>query len=249
MELKEQMLAYIDGNMRQEERILFETNLQDDDEMAWEVAFLIQSKSAARKLLHQERKEILVNDYLKKKRIDNKLKSSHISFHWAILAAAAGIALLAIVWLGRPTVFAPPTTTDLFAQNFIPPEISLDRANDPLAIWSEVAQAYQTGDLRKCEELLLSISPEEAHISQAKIQLYLGAVYLMQNKTGPAISNLKTVDANSIFIQEAKWYLALAYLKSNRLPDAKRQFKEIATSSNHYKQSEASRILAELTGE
>ena len=65
--------------------------------------------------------------------------------------------------------------------------------------------------------------------------------------TEAATTQLQEIsEGNSTYRDQAKWYLALSYLRSRNSSAAQKVFEEIAQSPSHYKQAEATEILKDF---
>lgn len=135
---------------------------------------------------------------------------------------------------------------DLFSQHFEPYENQFvsakrgdDIANDPLV------QSFQAYD---AEDYSSAIAGFEIILEQEEnsmVLFYLGSAQLAEDQSGAAITTFERyLEVSQDNIPEAKWYLALSYLKESRVDDAGILLEELKDSEEYGK--EAARILKRL---
>lgn len=157
-----------------------------------------------------------------------------------VMGAAAAIALF-IIFVGLPR-FAP-SPGDLFAQYFEPtPNIltPAERSQEPPGIDTSKQQS----------ELAFGAGAPVMEREQALIaDFYAANDLLSKGLATEAIPLLLPVaELDSDFGQAATWYLALAYLKTLDLAQAKTLFSKMTNDTQHPYQKEANEILQVLVG-
>ncbi|NRB47002.1 MAG: hypothetical protein HRU41_04975 [Saprospiraceae bacterium] len=159
------------------------------------------------------------------------------------ISAAAAIALL-LIYIGLLPRFAP-SPGDLFSQYFEPmPNIlaSVERGQEsspPDNSVQDTAIAFGTGS---------PSSPGDEELSLIK-DFYQANELLSEDKAAEAIPLLTPLAGQeSDFGQAASWYLALAYLKTLELDQAKELFRAIVKDTGHPYQEESEAILKVLMG-
>jgi tetratricopeptide (TPR) repeat protein len=80
------------------------------------------------------------------------------------------------------------------------------------------------------------------------INIYKGITYTELGRYDEATSLLseESVFSESLYNQMSQWFLALNYLKAEKIAEAKQILKEIAKNKQHYKFEEARAILKKL---
>jgi hypothetical protein len=118
----------------------------------------------------------------------------------------------------------------------------------------EVSVTYRSGDT-EVDRLLLNAleSYEEKDFAQALVlfeqvlqtrkkdmaaKLYSGITYLEEEKYQKAKTSFDNIisNNNNLFIEQAKWYLALCYLKTEKIEDAQVILSEIVKEESYYKE-------------
>ncbi len=165
-------------------------------------------------------------------------------FYWVGgISAAAAIALL-LIYIGLLPRFAP-SPGDLFSQYFEPmPNIltSIDRSQNnttPDTVQPGKDISFGTGAPTGTEK-------EELELIE---DFYQANQLLSKDKAAEAIPLLTPLAGqDSDFGQAASWYLALAYLKTLNLDQAKELFGQMAGDTAHPYRKEAEAILKVLMG-
>lgn len=192
-------------------------------------------------LRQQERERLKSELQLIEEQQQRSAKVRRIYYGIGAVAAAAAIALL-IIFMGLPR-FAP-SPGDLFAQYFEPtPTIlsPIERGQENVGSDSSAQQseiAFGTGTST-------AVSEEQ----QLMADFYEANDRLKNDQAAAAIPLLLPIAGqDSDFGQAATWYLALAYLKTLDLDQAKPLFREMADDAQHPYQKESKKILKVLVG-
>jgi len=174
------------------------------------------------------------------------------------LAIAASFALLLTAgWF----MFSQPSTPDqLFADNFTVHQdvLSVEIADrlaetgfgtnkDALATLQTAIDTYKSGDYTNAIEQFTAFettAPEDALATYAQ---FYEAVALLETGQSAAAQNelLSIIDkANFPLQNEARWYLSLAYLKQNKVTEAKAILQNLSTVTNY--EQKAKKLLNKL---
>lgn len=78
-----------------------------------------------------------------------------------------------------------------------------------------------------------------------EINLYRSILFLFENEPDQAIEILKSIK-DIEYIEEARWYLSLAYLKLNKLESCLELLEYILASEHHYKKSAAENLYRSI---
>lgn len=165
-----------------------------------------------------------------------------ISMYWyGGIAAAIVLGLTLIFQLGLKKGNA---SNELFDQFYEPYFTSTSQRGNG-EVNTEGTIYYIQEDYQSASELLrleLLNDPKNSELA-----LCLGNSYLKLGQSSNAESTFLSVIKNGEkdYLQYAKWYLALSYLKQNKLNDCKALLKEISASNMDFKSS-ADRLLSEI---
>jgi len=164
-----------------------------------------------------------------------------------IVAAFAGL----VLWLGKQWFFSAKTPTDSdykqIAANFFRPErvpgFTMS-APDSAAV-SPARQAYA---FKKYDEAipLLKKEWEQSASRDSVLLLYLGCAYLATERPDDAIATLQTLAGHAELGEKARWYMAIAQVKSGRVAEARELLSPLAENPAGALQAEAQDLLDAL---
>ncbi|HEY4784878.1 MAG TPA: tetratricopeptide repeat protein [Bacteroidales bacterium] len=238
MEQLEKIIKYLDGEVIGEEKQQFEKQLNADNSLKQTLNLV------------QEVDKTISNDslltYVKKLKETqttiNAEENHHIKTrflnHWKIIAAAS-IATLLIVSTVIHFLPAHKLSNDnIFASFYQRYEADLITRSDTPTEVSDLIKAiqlYDRGNYKEAITKLESIIKLDATNTAARF--FIGVSYIETKNFDKAIENLNYViiQNDTVFIEHAEWYLALCYIKTNRMNQAKPLLNKIASSNNFYK--------------
>jgi tetratricopeptide (TPR) repeat protein len=212
----ERFESYIAHKMKGDEKVNFEKELINDPLLKAkfnEIKNIIEGieKIEFKNKLEQIHREMDVG----KDRPGNKF-----IFNWKYLSVAASVLVIALISI---FIFNQPKKNEkLFADYFkSDPGLVTAMSNRDMNYEFErgmidyKSEKYQSA-IDRWEQLLAE------NIANDTLNYFLGTAYLELKNPEPAITRLKKVTENpqSKFIDEAYWYLALAYILENRTEDA-----------------------------
>jgi len=253
METTKKIEAYLDGSLNTEEMIAMESLAARDAAFASLIRFHKEVNESIRDTeLHDLRvaiKEIVTKEgYVGR---DDQKQSQ--GFAWSIgkrkyLQVAASIVLIALAaitlyWL----VFAKPSGERLYASYYQTYDAGMiDRAGDnELSKLSEAMMNYELGFYPRAFSQFSEIVKHEPENYQAR--LFLGLTCLELRKPEDAIVTLSEIPEQweNPYVVHRNWYLALAFLKTNRNEDALVLFENIRQSGSYYSEK-ADKIIRKL---
>ncbi len=162
------------------------------------------------------------------------------------LSIAAGLLILFVAGL---YFFYPKdnnNTDQLFTAYFTPYEdvVSVRGDNQQITL-SEALVFYNNGEYNKAADLFESYLKEQPN--NASALLYKGISELTMNDADKAIRTFKKVTTlESIFKEQAEWYLTLSYLKAGDQQTTFTLAKKIADQPHHDYQTKASALMKQL---
>jgi tetratricopeptide (TPR) repeat protein len=240
---------YLDGELRDEEYQMYEDELLSNSDLAKDLE------------LHRELNQaIRETDVI---RFRNQLDKIHASVepeyqqsiarkvihnNYARIAAASVVLLLAIGLFLNSMLNKPANGDELFQRYYEAPVLSetvrSDAAMDNL--YYEAVIHFNNGEFN--EALALFEQVVALDDSNMKAHLATGISKLEINHAKEAKKSFKTVidHQDNLYVDKANWFLALCYLKTDDLDNARLQFGRIASDDRSYKQDEARKILKKL---
>jgi tetratricopeptide (TPR) repeat protein len=87
----------------------------------------------------------------------------------------------------------------------------------------------------------------ESRQNDMAVNLYSGISYMEEEKYQKATTSFSNIiaDKDNLFIEQAKWYLAMCYLKTEKAEKAQDVLKEIINEESYYKE-QAARVLKDI---
>lgn len=146
----------------------------------------------------------------------------------------------------------PKSTVQLFADNFIPYELTInDLRNEAQpqeqALNQQIVEAYAEQEYEKAIPNLQRAIEQKPQ--DHRLHLYLGNCHLALGQSKEAIEVfegiINNLQYNTLFTVRARWYLALAYLRMDDVNKASKQLKMVVTNGG-FKKEEAEALLDEL---
>ena len=254
MERAEYIDRYVAGHLSAEERRAFEAHLSQDQRLrqAYEDIKLSQVLAqdyglrdeikAIRQAMHQEMATPIATQAIARTPTAKEHTTSEpdtvrplfrpVSRY--IRRIAAGVAILLVGFLGFQ--YATLSNDDLYAEKMMPYQVAASRsAEEPVATPAyRLEQAYQSqrfGEVTAAYEQMNNPSLMEVFLA--------GNAYLQEEKTAQAIDAFRQIVAVngsqgiSRFEEDAQYYLALSYLKANRIEEALPLLEAINANPQH----------------
>lgn len=166
-----------------------------------------------------------------------------------LLYRVASVAAIFVISFGLWMLFlTKPSTEELFAEYYQPYQVidGQTRSNQENVnkLFKDAVKSYRNNDFEASslafKELL------EIDNTSPKMRLLFSITQIELQNYKLAITGLNhIINANGDFVVEAKWYLAMCYLKTDNIKDAKLLLKELSVLPGYYK-NKAIELLEEL---
>ena len=275
LELLEKIDKYIAGELSDEDTKTFELRIEEDADLKKEVEanravnFAIQHKDKkqlkddlveANSLINNIREKVTVEFQTSEttSQTEKPAKEASKSFVDQLIAflvprapmlrpAIAALIVLAIAIPGY-LFFQPVTTENLYADNFKPYHNVLTPASRSAE--QELTELQKLMLLYEQKDYNIALGEFNEYIDQhpeeGGLRFYRAIIFMELDDLEKAIADLEYVmDNNRSLAGQAKWYMALTYLKDNRPEDAFKVLEEISGSGNPYSQ-QAAEILKQI---
>lgn len=240
---------YLDGVMESDEKIWFEKELENNEELKSEVSFqkrLLNVLADSEILdLNSQLEDIHSQVYKPWARSINLPLRSRKTLY-ILGSMAATIAVLMFVWLNSAKNNI--SSAELYAEYYQPAEINMSFRTAEDIVDKDLRSAmllYEDKEYSKAISLFEKIlSTDDSRIG---LNLYSGISYMELSHYAEANENFKRIidhKANA-FIESAQWYLGLCYLKTGEIDKANEIFQAIASSEGYYKK-EARKVLKKI---
>jgi hypothetical protein len=234
--MEELINKYFEKTLTEKELVEFNEKLETDNEFNAEFEFQKSVQSAIRS---KERAEIknLVASFEKPKQQNG----------WWKYAAAAVVFIIG-GWVVFQQFLGKSDTSKLYLSyyqtypNVIAPNV---RGESEETLKTKAFAAYDSGDFQTSAQLFGKL---KAQVGEDYATFYEGISYLEINKPEKTIALFENEKFNSAKTQlenYRQWYLALAYLKTNKRDSSKQILKQLSITDNPQKE-QALKLLDEL---
>jgi len=240
MDYFDQINAYVSGEMTSEERAIFETEMDQNEQLKQDVEteqLLVEGVIAAS--LRQEMKNINVHETKEQ----NEPKIIKLG-QWRQLAVAASVAALLGVFMWQYNS-SPSSSVDAFASSYqVDPGLPVTMGEQTELAFNEAMVAYKNDELdraqREFDQLCKTENVDKACFFSAMVSIQKEEYQLAENQLSTLLAN----EPVNGLAQRAEWHLAYV---QHQLDNEKyiQLLKRIANTNGHPFQKEAKKILGE----
>lgn len=242
----EEIIKYVDHELKDEEIKAFEQKLVNDSSLLDKVHLFQEVNSALEDeryydFLHKLKKIQIAYQDTDSKRKDPELvimppRSFKSKIHWYYPSAAA-IGLIFIVSAFFYVNNLRPSNEKLYNDYYHKYDANIVTRSEPTS-QNDLITAIQLYDRGSYSEAISYFSrilnSDETNIAA---HFFLGVTYMETNSFSKAIDHLRIVISrpDTIFLEQAEWYIALCYLRTNQTVLAIKILTKISNSKNFYK--------------
>lgn len=242
-EYHEMMERYLNMEMPESEKAQFEEKLQDDTELH---RLFLHHKNLKHAIANRHKLEFLRK--LKKAEKTYFKKKGLIGFP-TVFKYAAAAAFLVLIGFGiyLLQIDRSRTNQELFNKYFSSYTSIIENrdAENRSLLLTKGMTAYSKGAFKESIHLFEQLIGHPAYSTPAAF--YTGLSYLELRKADQAVKYLKmTTVSDGMFMQEAQWYLSLAYLLANKKEQATELLVNIASEPDHYYREKAQKLLRQI---
>lgn len=240
----EQLLRYLDGEMGEEEKRVFEEDLNRDEVLAERVTSLRMAREAIIQYGIKEQVASLHREIMKEQQTPVIPVRSRTIRYWAIGVAAT----ILFAWVSFQAYEYFTLSPDrVFADQFVHYELPVLRSEEQKNI-SELETAYRDKDFNRVVRLCVEntgFTPRENFLcGMAEMELgnYADAI-----RSFHQIIQYNKANTTRDFQDEAEFNLALAYLKNGEYKMAEELFRTIHQDNKHvYHRKVSNRLLRQV---
>jgi len=231
---------YLSGKLSKKEQSDFDLALKDET-FREQLIFQAQLIDSFRK----EEKEVLLEAIKSYKPSDSKPVSKKKTQFLGPLRIAAGLALLLAAYFVLQ-IFTATDNSQIYTEHFrkYPPTVSERGQGEKMeVIYKDAMQAYVNDDYQKALTNFRKLGSEDE-----KISLYLVMSLLELDKISEAQEILVRLNRSQDerIRQNAEWYLALSYLKTNNIQRSIDLLNPISQDADHLFTRDAKELLVKL---
>lgn len=237
----EQFLA---NEMSASERLAFERDLKSDPDLAEELKLAMRIDSALERedIIDLRQKLLRVIEANRQQPAEVPVVRMHVRKWW--YAAASVLVLCAVaatLFLQSPRNLS----NDAIFSEFYNASNMVDQTRGDQNLVEAVIK-FQQKDFATASVLFKNIL-EKDHKNIA-VMFYYGIANIETQQLNVATKAFEDIIAqnDNLFVEHAKWYLGLCYLKKNQNEKATDQFVEIASDPDNYHRHEARAILDKM---
>lgn len=236
-----QIEKYLSGMLSKVEKEAFENKMKEDKDLSSEVD-LFRDMMGGLRLRNNKNLKNRLNE-IHEQEVGTSSKVRPIRWKQWLAAAAILLLLVTAYFVLRP---GSPSPDLIYASHFEPYEPDwTSRGDAPALSLQQVKQLYEN---KQYENLLLLLdeSTLQKGPDNVKITMLKGIAQLETNQYQAARQSFENVTKNAILRPTAQWYIALSYLKENKVSRAKELLAPFAKNANSGYHREALEILEEL---
>lgn len=238
--------SYIDGEMDQNEILGFEDLLSSDIgiKQDYELSMEINNSIIEEDVMAlRETMDYMYNDEIVVKRTPTIFTQKRFYY------AAASMALL-IATGGLIQRIASPNmdSSEVFEKYYNPYEITVTHRSGNTEVDRLLLNAFEKYEEKNYEQALVLFEEVlETRKNDMALNLYSGISYMEEEKYQKAKTSFDNIisDKDNLFIEQAKWYLGMCYLKTENTEKAENVLKEIIKEESYYKDV-AVKVLKDL---
>ena len=237
---------YIDGELGDEENIEFKNLLDSSNDLKRDYNLSLEVNNSIAEddvIALRETLEYMYNDDVQIKRIPNVFTKRRIYY-----AAASAALLLATGGLIQRLSNHDLSNELIFDKYYSPYEVTVTYRSGNAEVDKILLNALEKYDNQEYEQALSLF--EKVLLKKQNdmaVNLYTGITYMEnQNyKNASASFNHIISDNNNLFIEQAKWYLAMCYVKTENDQKAKEVLNELIAENSYYKEI-AQKVIKDL---
>ena len=241
---EDKITRYLQDQMAGEEKAAFEQELQHDEHLKNELAFQETMMAGLASDFKEEKKQMLQKHEANRQNGVRRMK-------WYIAAAAIILLGIGLGFLFQQNNADTSYPKQIAKREFTPyPNYLVEQyrnssQKDQPQVLVKGMQAYEKEQFEEARKALRKAVSNKKGLPLSRF--YLGNVLLAMDKPEKALNQLIRIQGKlgASFQNQNKWYLALAYLHTNQVEQARAYLKKL-TKQKHPLQQKARELLKEL---
>jgi len=237
---------YIDGELEGEELLNFEELLSTDQdikrdyELSMEINHSILEKDV---MALRETMEYMYEDEAKVQRIPTVFTKRRFYY-----AAASAALLVAAGGLTQRLMNPNLDSENVFSKYYAPYDVTVTYRSGNTEVDRILIHALERYEEEDYDQALVLFEEVlESRNNDMAVNLYSGISYMEEEKYQKATNSFNHIISNNdnLFIEQAKWYLSMCYLKTDNIEKAEAVLHEIIEEDSFYKK-QARKVLRDL---
>lgn len=217
------LMKYLDGELDQTERAMFESMLQKDTTLQQRLEGLQIAIASVKQYGATEKVKSIHSEMMSELSFVHK-EEKVVPIKKMVRYSLAIAASIIIILVGVTLFTAAPSVDKLYSDAFVDYDASTVRGSEGLTSSEIEYQAHNYNDV---------VAKANTHSLTPKDSLLVGLSYLKEDKLTEAINWFKTISAQNETRQDAEFYLSLAYLKNKNYREALNLMKQIQSNPGH----------------
>ena len=236
---------YIAGEMGEDERKWFEMELEGNENLRTEVDLRKKTELVLKSqdVISLRNKLSELEKQRKEKKVTEKETGGPVYFRYAALITVLAMVGSVVLFTGRH--ISGDEVINRYYKSYEPPAGQRSASTAQNADFSLALEFYNTNDYANAALFFSKVV--ESNPKDMQSALLKGVSNFEDQKYPEAKISFTSVieDNNNLFIETARWYLALCYIKTNETDKAVRQLQEITMEGGLYSKN-ARKILRKL---
>jgi len=237
---------YIDGELEGNELLNFEKLLSTNDEIKHNYNLSLEVNKSIEEddvIALRETMNYMYNEETKVKRIPtvfNKRKVYYAAASIALLVATGGL----VQKLSHPNL----DNNAVFEKYYSPYDATVTYRSGNTEVDRILLKALERYDEKDFENaLVLFEEVVSTHSDDMSVKLYTGISYMEEEKYQKASTSFSKIITNNdnLFIEQAKWYLSMCYIKTGNDIEAVHLLKELINEQSTYT-DQANKVLRDI---
>lgn len=266
--LQDKIDAYLRGELSEEESQKWQHDLSKDQKLLndmrinsdIEAVLKAQQKHQIRQfwkeVLEETEEEAEIDEPTSLQIVSSKTDSSKQTRRLGQIPSFLRIAAIVLIGLGLYSILmlfmpAPVNMQQLAMQHLNEIDdystVMVGSQRGTRVVWQDVVTKYKIGDYEEVLQLLKNETGTNLP-TQKKQKLLSALCYVQLSQAGKAIPILEEVIVNkdTTLDDEARWFLALAYIQNSEINKAKKTLEDISTQEGAWQRKRAQTLLDQL---
>ncbi|HAF28691.1 MAG TPA: hypothetical protein DCG75_06545 [Bacteroidales bacterium] len=238
---------YIDGELKGNELLKFEELLSIDPDIKRDYKLSLELNNSIMEddvIALRETMNYMYQDETIVKRIPTVFTKRKFYYY----AAASAALLIATGGLMQRLSGPEMNNTRVFEKYYAPYEVTVTYRSGNTEVDRLLLNALERYEEKDYEyALVLFEEVLESRQNDMAVNLYSGISYMEEEKYQKATKSFSNIisDKDNLFIEQANWYLAMCYLKTEKTDKAQDVLREIINEESYYKE-QAARVLEDI---